>query len=197
MDEWFDVPLFPALEITKYGKVRAKQAKGRRKTRWGNICDCIYPARILRHGSQHGYPVVRSRRTGNHGPIYVHRLMALTFVAGYEKGYHVNHINGVKSDFRPENLEWVPNEENVRHAHRNGLCGASGEDSHLSKLTWKKVSAIRRALALGVTPHTISVICDLCHGTIDKIARGETWKQLREESPDGSALSPASGWAVS
>lgn len=177
---WFPIPQWPALEITRFGRVRAKQTTVIRMSRWGKTAKYTFKELILRHGNQHGYPVVRSRRTGTASPIYVHRLMALTFVDGYADGLHVNHINGNKADFRPENLEWVSNEENVKHAHRNGLSGSSGEDSHLAKLTWRKVEAIRRALACGVTPNTIAIICDLNHGAIDKIARGESWHKIKE-----------------
>jgi hypothetical protein len=102
--------------------------------------------------------------------------MALAFVTGYQPGYHVNHINGKKRDNRPDNLEWVPNEENVRHAWRAGLTGFKGEANPTSVLTWRKVEAIRRALSLGVNVNTISIIADVSNETIRRIKNGVAWK---------------------
>jgi hypothetical protein len=51
----------------------------------------------------------------------VHRLVAELFVPGQQPGLVVNHMNGVKSDNRASNLEWVTQGENVAHAVRTGL----------------------------------------------------------------------------
>lgn len=51
----------------------------------------------------------------------VHRLMAFAFL-GVEPGKNiVNHINGIKTDNRLENLEWVDAFGSMQHAVKMGL----------------------------------------------------------------------------
>ena len=53
--------------------------------------------------------------------IYVHRLLAEYFIPKVEGMNHVNHKNGIKNDYRLENLEWCNHSINMQHAWDNGL----------------------------------------------------------------------------
>lgn len=63
------------------------------------------------------YLFVRFYSNGYSGMRSVHRLVAETFIENKNSNRNqVNHKNGIKIDNRADNLEWVTQSENLRHA---------------------------------------------------------------------------------
>ena len=85
-----------------------------------------------------GYPMVIIRINSSPRAMYVHRLIAITFILNPENKEQVNHKNGIKHDNRLENLEWMTRSENMKHGFKvlgniPYMLGRTNYDSPLSK----------------------------------------------------------------
>ena len=76
--------------------------------------------------------------------ILLHRLVAEHFILNIDNKPQVNHINGIKTDNRVENLEWVTAGENMKHGRVTGLINSpKGERHPNAKITQRQVDEIR------------------------------------------------------
>lgn len=101
----------------------------------------------------------------------IHRLVAETFIPNTDKSLQVNHKNGVKTDNRLDNLEWVTRSQNMKHMYDTGLKtyrplhykGKTGFDHNKSKsVVCKNTGEVfgsisEAARALGIDHTTISL----------------------------------------
>ena len=94
-----EVP-YTRYEVSNQGRVRNAHT------------DQVLRPRIIKEG----YLIVDLYYKGQRKTCYVHNLVATAFVEGWREGLQVNHKNGIKTDNRAENLEWVTASENNQHA---------------------------------------------------------------------------------
>ena len=138
-----------------------------------------FVGRILHQCENTGkYLCVDFRAKGRRKYCPVHCLVAAAFIGPRPEGLEVNHIDGVKTNNRLENLEYVTRQENLAHAFRLGLI-ARGEDSGLSKLTEDGVHQIRRLINEGeFTQKEIGAMYGVCQVTISHIKHNKVWSYL-------------------
>lgn len=88
--------------------------------------------KVLKQIDSHGYRFVNLRKQGKTRCVAVHRLVCTTFNGKPEdESMQVDHLNMLRSDNRPENLEWVTAQENQRRkvAAKKGIRGIADDGS--------------------------------------------------------------------
>ena len=124
-----------------------------------------------------GYHIYSLSKNGVVEKAYGHRLVAEYFIDNPLNHKYVNHINGVKTDNRIENLEWCTQSHNIQQSFDTGLQNR-GEDHHAcTRLTEKDVLAIRNDYKeLG--DRSVAKIYDIHHGHVYRIRKKLTWKHI-------------------
>ena len=84
----------------------------------GNLFSTKSNKYIKHRLSKFGYIRVGIYHNGKSKQLFIHRLLAETFIPNPENKKDVNHINGIKSDFSLENLEWNTRSENMKHSYK-------------------------------------------------------------------------------
>ncbi len=111
-EEWRDIPgLEGVFQVSNLGQVRSftRKKKGYRS---GVLKGGIIRPQV----TEKGYLKVDFRYNNVRYIYKVHRLVMLVFMGVPQEGMTVNHKNGIKFDNRLENLEYMTQRENVRHA---------------------------------------------------------------------------------
>ena len=126
-----------------------------------------------------GYMCVCLRRDGQSYHLYIHRLVAESFIPNPDGYAVVNHIDGNKLNNSVDNLEWCSYAENNQHAYDMGLH-KRGEKHYLSKLSKEDVIKIKHLYFIDeVSIPDICKIFDCVHrASIHDILKGKTWKHI-------------------
>jgi len=105
-------------EVSNLGNVKRKKNKTIYKDgRIAYFSETVLKKATTKKGYEMVYLSVKSKK---HSKL-VHRLIANTFIPNPLNKKTVNHIDCDKKNNRVDNLEWLTNKENMKHAFDNGL----------------------------------------------------------------------------
>lgn len=112
MEYWRDIQGFEGFyQVSNLGNVKRLESY----TKHPSGCRKIVRAKTLKLCNSNGYSLVMITNNNSRTNKMVHRLVATAFIPNPKNKAHVNHINGIKSDNRVENLEWNTPSENETH----------------------------------------------------------------------------------
>lgn len=101
-EKFYPIKEFEGYYVSKNGEIYSTKTNRKLKIK---ICNT------------HGYCSVNLSEGSSRTTKKIHRLVAETFILNPLDKPAVNHKNGIKTDNRIENLEWVTFEENNKHYH--------------------------------------------------------------------------------
>lgn len=104
---------------------------------------------------------------------FVHRLVAEKYVHNPNNYPQVNHKDGDKTNNKADNLEWVTNLQNRKHAVKTGLQ-VHGERCPWAKLSLKDVEFIREHTELTAT--YLANKFGVARATISAVKNNKSWR---------------------
>lgn len=176
MVKWIKIPECGFYMVSSCGKVKSAsrviiRSNGRHHTTRERI---LKPAMDSNGYNRVAFNVVSKLTT-----FKVHRLVASAFCLKQAGKNEVNHINGIKTDNRCENLEWVNRSENMLHAFSNNLCRpVVGENNASAKITEMIAITIKTMIMSGLKLSKIARDYKVSIHIVKDISRGRTWKHL-------------------
>lgn len=183
MEEWREVTWLRGhkgtIEVSNFGRIRRGAYRYQFTNRWGDLCETGKPAKVLTpYTEKNGYPSIALMTDGKRKKYSIHRMVGRAFVDGYAQGLTINHINGIKTDNRVENLEWVTLSRNTELQWETGLVNLRGDNHPNRKLSSGQVRIIRDLLRLGATMNQLAVLIGVSISTIKLIKEGKRWNSI-------------------
>lgn len=143
-------------------------------------------------------------KNGQRKSFMTYALVAGAFIGRRPEGMVINHIDGVKTNCAPENLEYITQAENERHAVRMGLKASGlrngaythpekvrrgfsrtpesivrGEMQKDAKLTNEKVKEMRQLYAQGgISYGKLAKRYGVCKSIAMKTVKRQLWKHI-------------------
>lgn len=158
-------------EVSSLGSVRSiDRIAGKRRG--------VVKSKILKpYVNRRGYLEVNLFAQSSSLPKIIHRLVAKAFIENPNSLPQVNHIDGNKFNNASDNLEWMNNSENQKHAYKLGLQPSrAGENNSKAKITNKDVTLLKELYNSGKNIVEVSKTMNISLDSIRQIIYGRTWK---------------------
>jgi len=176
MEIWRQIPDFPFYEASNLGQIRSISREAIRK----NGMPMRLSGKVLKPNPlRKGHRCVNLYRDGEAITMYVHRLVAITFI-GPPDGHrlHVAHWDGDPSNNRVDNLRWVTPAENSADSIRLGRNKRPAGESHFrAKLNKDVIDAMRQLSASGQSFRAIGRQFGISHNTASAAIRGVSYPE--------------------
>lgn len=156
MEVWKKIKGFENYEISNLGNVKN-----------------ITTNRILKKELSKGYLRVTLSCKGNVKRFQLHRLVSIIFLENIENKPCVNHINGIKTDNRVENLEWCTYSENEKHSYE--VLGKIGNGILGRKIDVKELDNIKKLYKRGMFQKDIAKKYKVSNSCIQQILNGKRY----------------------
>lgn len=141
---WKDVKEYEGIyQVSNLGRVKALE-----RTWYSGRNGCTKktkPEHIMKYrlAKNTGYCLLKLVKNGVEKHVFVHRLVAETFISNPNNLPEVNHIDGNKENNCVDNLEWCTEKENISHAIKNKLRIIDGCNNWQAKMSPEDVIFIR------------------------------------------------------
>lgn len=156
---WKPISNYENYEVSNYGRV-INVKNGKQK---------VLKSQLIKSG----YEIVGLSVNSKSISKTVHRLVADAFIINKDNKPQVNHINGIKTDNRVENLEWNTISENTKHAFN--VLGIVTNGIKSRKIPIDKVNDIKKLYSLGHTQKEIAKMYEVHQSTISYLINNKTY----------------------
>lgn len=172
--EWKQINNYESYLVSSDGRVKSiDRICGKRKG--------IVKGKIMNGGLTKGYCSVVLHNVVSKKGMYVHRLVAQAFIPNPNNLPQVNHKNGIKTDNRVENLEWISISDNHLHSYKylnRTRPDNSGMNNPNRKLTPKQVAFIKEKYLSGkMDSLQLAKKFNINRNYVYLLAKNKTWKQ--------------------
>jgi len=173
---WKDIVGYEGIyQISNLGRVKSLERFILRKT---NIYSYIRERILKQNLNNWGYFLVNLYKDKKSKSIKVHRFVGFNFIPNPSNLPQINHIDGIKTNNKVENLEWSNKSMNQIHAYKTKLIKPTkGEKNGKSKLTNNDVINIRKR-ANDQTRVSLAIEYKVTQQNISAIIYRKIWKHI-------------------